>query len=218
VLGQLMKSTVENYYRRASDSNPLFRNARLGRLKPENINAYLSNILYLIQHTPTHLSYAKAKAKERKMDDLAVFFGTKMHEEDGHDKWAESDLSEMNKKFGATPDKNLSPHIVHLVKYIKEIIDRDPSLYVSYIFLAEYFTVLIAPNWLEDLEKNCGIPRSMMSVIGNHAELDKEHVAEDLRQIELLLGHVKNAEPFLETLKTAITLHENFCSEVGRTR
>lgn len=217
-MSQLMKSTIESYYRRTKDSNPLYRNARMGRLKAENIHAYLNNVLYLVQHTPIHLSYAKSQASARKMKALAVFFESKMKEEIGHDKWAENDLSEMKKKFGSDTQRDLSPHMVRLVEFIHDTIERDPSLYVAYIFLAEYFTVLAAPEWLRDLETNCGIPRAMMSVIGNHSELDKEHVAEDIEQIEAFFADVENPEPFLEVLKTAHTLYENFCSEVGKTK
>ena len=216
MISQILKENVEEYYYRVKDTNPLFVNARNGKLTEKNVSSYLNNVLYLIRHTPVYLSYAQGKARERKMEPLAVFFGSKLREEDGHDKWAMNDLEHLKEKFGVTPQKDLSPHILELVDFLKVTIEKDPNLYVAYIFLAEYFTILLGPSWLNDLETQCGIPKSMMTVIGNHAELDKEHVKEDIIQMDALLVKVKKPELFVSVLQKAIQLHENFCKEVGK--
>lgn len=215
MLSQTLKSKVESYFYRVKDTNPLFDNARKGKITEKEVGAYLVNILYLIQHTPIYLNYAVRKAEERGQEEIAWFFKTKMGEESGHDKWAEKDISALTKEFQYTPPSQICPEISSLVSYLKEVIDKDPALYIAYIFLAEYFTVLLGPQWLNDLETECGIPKSMMSVIGNHVELDKEHVLEDIREIDRLIQDA-DEKKYVEVLEKAISLHEHFCSRVGK--
>jgi hypothetical protein len=218
VLSKLFKVKVEDYYHHVKKTNPLFENTRKGKITEKEIGAYLVNILYLIRHTPIYLTYAKKKAEQRGEMEIAKFFQSKFGEESGHDKWAEKDLSQLKESFSHIPENNITPDMKELVDYLRDIIDRDPALYIAYIFLAEYFTVLLGPSWLNDLEEKCGIPRSMMSVIGNHVELDKGHVLEDIRQIDSLLGDVADPQPFLDVLSKATLLHERFCAEVGKVK
>lgn len=214
MLSQILKEEIETYYAQAKLSNPLYVNAERGKLTSNELTRYVSNVLYLIQHTPVYLKLAELKSREYGMDKLAAFYREKLGEESGHDKWAEEDLDALKKKAGIIPHKDLSSSILALVDYLRQTIENDPSLYLPYILFAEYFTVLAGPSWVANLEKKCGISPKMMSVVGNHAELDKDHVQDDLKAIDALVTK-EDVEPFLDVLKISVHFYEGFCSDVG---
>ena len=41
---------------------------------------------------------------------------------------------------------------------------------MAYILFAEYFTVLLGPEWLAAIESGSGVPRSAVSVVAPHVE------------------------------------------------
>lgn len=215
MLSQRLKSEVEKYYYRVKDTNPLFANASNGTLSEREIAEYLYNIQYLITFTPVYLGLATRRCEELGLTHLAGFYRSKKGEEVDHDRWAEDDLSRLKAKFQYEPTKRIAHPIKQLVTYLEKMITENPKLYLGYILLAEYFTVLLGPQWLSDLEANCNIPASMMTVIGNHASLDKEHVLDDIHQLDTFLANETNADPFVAVVKTAADLHEQFCSLVG---
>jgi len=75
------------------------------------------------------------------------------------------------------------PALYELTDLIERYIRLNPNLYLPYILLAEYFIVLVGPRWLSALETKCRLPSRFISIVGNHVELDKSHVDEDLREI-----------------------------------
>jgi hypothetical protein len=82
------------------------------------------------------------------------------------------------------------------------------------MLFAEYYTVLAAPAWLDALEKRCAIPRSFVSVIANHIELDREHVTEGLFEIDQLVDPNERSE-LVESLHEAMALWDAFFAEVA---
>ena len=101
----------------------------------------------------------------------------------------------------------------HLVSRFM-MIDDDPALYLAYILFAEQLVVILGPEWLELLEARCGIPRSSMTVIGNHAELDKEHVESALEEIDDLVGDPRKLPRMRDALRRSIGFFDRFCVEV----
>lgn len=212
MVAESLRQLVEDIREQARETYPLFSEARHGRVGPNHINAYLTSIHYLIQHTPIHLEKAEAQARDRGLHELSEFFSAKKGEEVGHDRWAENDLNQLKTMHDISP-VGVAPSMVRLVSYLNELIEADPSLYIAYSFLAEYFTVLMAPEWLNNLEQYCAIPSSVMSVIGNHAELDKDHVADALSQIDRLVDSSK-LDPMRRAMLTAMDHYRNFTAEV----
>lgn len=214
MIGNTLREEIEKFHERMSRENPLFVNARNGRLTPREVSVYLANILYLIQHTPVHLKLALQKATERESKPLVSFFKTKLKEEEGHDAWAENDLSSLVGAYDVAHPAELSPTMLSLVQYITDTINTDPTLYLAYIVLAEYFTVLIAPGWLSDLSTRCNIPSDMLSVVKNHAELDKDHVIDDLKIIDSL-ADTTYATVLRSVLQISMRHFEAFAAEIG---
>ena len=213
MLIEKLESDIQEFHQHLRSECPLYTNASAGKLTKKELSNYAANILYLIRYTPIYLKLSMGIAEEKGLPGLARFFFEKIGEETGHDKWAEDDV----KALSGTPpqdDHAVSRHTKELVVYLRTEIERDPRLYLAYILLAEYLTVLAGPQWLEDVEKKCGIAKSSLSVVGNHVELDKEHVKEDYSALETLI------EPSLlpemrRVLRSCMAFYEGFCSEVG---
>lgn len=211
---QQLKQSIERFHQHIKNSSPLFLNAKNGTLTDRHIAEYLKNILYLIRHTPIHLSLAKKRSSELSLFQLEQFFNQKLKEEHDHDRWAEQDLIQfLGSKEIILED--LSFTIKALISMIEETIQKDPRQYLAYVFFSEYFTVLGGDEWMEDLEKQCKIHRSSMTVIGNHVDLDKAHVQEDILQINSLVEETGSFEKLSHSLQNFMNLFESFCVEMG---
>ncbi len=211
-IGLVLKEEVDRYARNVPRDNVLFAAARRGELRPEHVRAYTRGILFLIRGTMGVLRRAERRARACGHDALAAYYGHKVREEHGHDRWAERDLSNLG-AFEAVPQD--SPRaIVELVAYLDAVVERDPALFLSYIFLAEYLTVLVGGAWLQVVEQACGIPQSSLTVVANHVELDREHTAEGLREIDALIGSSDKVHELLAVMRESIRFYEEFWADV----
>lgn len=180
-----LKKMIEEFIESLKKNDNLLKLANDGKVTIDIVEEYLASVLYLISNTPVHLKLAQEYSSH--LPKLKSHFEKKIQEETGHDKWAEADLSELDKlsKLSQiTPNKN----IVDLVKYLEHSIRVDVKSYLAYILFAEYFTVLAGPLWVGALVNHCNIPVSALSVVTNHMELDKEHVADGSDEIDDLLN------------------------------
>jgi hypothetical protein len=214
VIADALRTDIERFARRIEDENALFVGAAEGRITPSILASHLVNVRHLIRHTPVHLERARDRAVEAGEGALAEHFAEKLAEEQGHDRWADADLTRLRSRFGGEePTGGPTPSLLGLLHHIEETIDRDPALYLAYILFAEYHVVLMGPRWLRLLEERCGIPASMLSVIGNHAELDQEHTAEGFEAIDALVPDPRMLAPMRETLRRSMELFQKFCAE-----
>lgn len=214
MIAAALKLDIERYAAGMHRTNALYVGAATGRLTPEIVGFYLFNVRHLVQHTPLHLERARRRALALGRTDLAEHFSQKLVEEHGHDRWADGDLSLFRERFGSDADGSLAPALLTQLRWIEALIDRDPALYLAYILFAEYLIVLMGPSWLSMVEARCGIPRQMLSVIGNHAELDKDHTDEGLDAIDALVREPRQIGPMRETVARAIALFERWSGEV----
>jgi hypothetical protein len=172
-------------------------------------------VLYLVRHTPFHLSLARDSAEQWGDLELRRFFQHKLGEEHGHDQWAESDLKEMGAHFGSSVGATREPcrAILALVRDLERAIRVAPASYLAYILFAEYITVLMGPVWVDALREHCGVPADALSVVSRHAELDREHVAECVAEFDALLA-ASDAPRAFDTLRVAMSHFEAFCDEL----
>ena len=213
----LLTRYVKNLHGSMKKYNPLFTQARDGRLTPAQVAYYLENIRHLVSHTPVYLAEAARVSKGRGDTVLEQFFIEKITEESGHDAWAEADLQKLCAAFSLPPPKELSLALQELLLFLKAEIRREPALYLSYMLLTELFTVLAAPEWVSDLQKYCGIQGEWMSVLLNHVELDKEHIQDDLKVIGVLLKNSDlHVDDLLAHMETVTLYLERFYAEVTR--
>lgn len=216
MIADALRVEIERYAAQVRGSNPLLQSAKRGELTREHVVRYLVNVHHLVSHTPIHLVRARERARALGDERLAVHFETRFAEEVGHDAWAERDIASLVRiNAPSMTDANVSSSMKALLRYIEEIIDRDPSLYLSYILLAEYLIVLLGPEFLSELETNCGIPRSSMTVIANHAELDQDHTEEAFENIDDLVGDPRKLPRMREALLESIRRFDRFTVEMA---
>ena len=193
--------------------SPLYRAAAQGTFTPAAARRYLASVRYLIGQTVPHLRRARDVACARQARELAEHFSQKLAEEDGHERWAEADLAALRERFGGDP-ADVSPPMRALVAYLEWTIDRDPRLYLAYILFAEYLIALRADDWLDLLESRCGIPKSTMTVIAHHAELDRHHAREGIDAIDTLVTDAELEGPMQEVLATVLQYFQRFSADV----
>lgn len=214
MIADVLRADVERYAAGMPRHNPLYMGAAEGRLTPAMAGYYLFNVRHLVRHTPAHLERARARALALGDRALATYYAKKHAEEQGHDRWADRDLERLSDGFGASPRGEHSPGLLGLLRLIETTIDRDPTLYLAYILFAEYLIVLLGPEWLELIERRCGIPRSMFTVIDNHVELDREHTEEGLEAIDALVTDPAKLGPMRAVLRETFTCFDRFGADV----
>jgi len=214
MIANALRTEIERYAAEMKRSNPLFFKAEDGALTPACMAKYLTNVHHLVCHTPTFLVRASNRARQFGDVALAEHYEHKHGEEQGHDAWADRDIERVSKVSMMPVKRDILPSIRDLVTFLATTIDRDPALYLSYILFAEYLIVLLGPEWLRMLDERCGISRSSMTVIGNHIELDREHVEEALDQIDSLVSDPRKLPSMREVLLETFAHFDRFCAEV----
>lgn len=182
--------------------NPLFVLARNGRLTRRMVTAYIANVTYMIRLTIRHLEKARDSAVAAGDERLAAHFAHKILEERGHDKWGDSDLEALG---AGSMGGLIQPAVVELGEYIDEMVVSDATLYLTYLAFTEYVTALLGPELLDLIEQRCGTPRSSMTVVHNHVELDQDHAEEGFGEIDDLVGDPKKLSPMRKALATIMS-------------
>lgn len=214
MIAAALQVLIETHASTMRRDNALLRRAAAGTLGPDHVARYLAGIHQLILQTPLHLQRARRRAAELGDTALARHFAHKLSEEVGHDAWAESDLAQVAPMRRVPAPAATSPAMAELIGYVGSLVDERPSLYLAYILVAEYMTVLLGPEWIALLETRCAIPASAMTVIGNHAELDKAHTQEAFDHVDALVGDPSALPLLRDVVRTSLAMFERFCREV----
>lgn len=212
-IADLLLAEISGFANRLQHEHPLMQAALQGRVTPGSVGSYLAGIKCLLEHTPIHLRIAASVARQRSLFELTEYFEHKLREEEGHARWAESDLEHMKRVFGVMAS-GVPNSMLDMVAYIGQIVRNRPSHYPGYILFAEHMTVQAGGVWVNALGEHCGIPPSALSSIAKHVELDQLHVAEGRDEINHLLRDVGDPAPFVETLRRAMSHFEAFCDEL----
>ena len=214
MIANSLKTEIENYAARLLRSSRLFRQAQQGAVTPRIVGTYLFNLRYLFRNNVTHLQLACKESEARGWPALAEYYATKALEEQGHDAWADSDLTTVKRQHDVMLPSAPSPAMADLLDYLQNVISTEPQRYVAYTLLAEYLTVLAGPAWMQALDQQCGIPPSSLTAIGRHIELDREHVSEGFSQIDELIAP-RELPGLTETLLCSMRYFERFFDEIS---
>ena len=209
-----LQKEIEEFAHKQRRENALLARARRGQLSPQAFAKYLASVQYLVKHTPVHLEAARRSAEALGDRALASHYANKVEEERGHDEWAADDLERVRRWFGVQTDGEPLAAMRALVDYLGARVTREPKSYLAYILLAEYFTVLMGPEWLETLEQRCGIPIEAASVVAKHVSLDRDHVAEGCGEIDCLTSP-EDLPRLRETLYRAMDLFVRYLDDVA---
>jgi hypothetical protein len=212
MIGNKVRDIIEIETLRIASSNPFFKAARQGMLNEKHIATYLRNLEHLFKQTTVNLEHASECARSRGLNEVEAFMDEKKKEEEGHDQWARNDLSRMKSSLD-DGTQHLKPSLFKLLEFVKGMIDEDPRLFLSYMTFVEYFTVLIAPQFIKDLETKCGIPRTYLSAIVNHEVLDKGHVDDDIHAIERFVKYEGLEVRLIESLLQSSDSVDHFLAE-----
>jgi hypothetical protein len=209
-LSTALRSRIEPWAE-ARLHSPLALLARSGRLPPRALALYLVSLRYLFESSQLTLRLAGERSRQLGDDKLTEFFRRKAGEEVGHDDWATEDLTHLPE----TVTGRLEPadNVRALVELQKALIREHPLCFVAYILWAEYFSVLVGDSWLDALEAS-GYPRTQVTAIAKHLELDREHAERVLHEIDELDDATLEPSVVLTAVARACRLFEGFCNEI----
>jgi pyrroloquinoline quinone (PQQ) biosynthesis protein C len=213
MISEALRKDIDEYAQ-ALRRSPLLEDAKAGRVTPAVVGRYLASIHYLLTQTPIHLALAQERALGHGRAALVRYYQQKLLEEQGHHHWAEADQSRLAELFGEVAVQNPAPTMIALVRNTRAIIERDPILYLAYILFAEYFTVVIGPEWITALDEHCGIPISALTAVSQHVELDKHHVVEGCREMDALVEDDRLLEPMRQALRETMSHFTAFCDDL----
>jgi hypothetical protein len=213
MIAEELKQMIEGYAPVMRTENPLFCRAREGTLAAAHLTHYVGNVGFLVERSPSHLRRAAERAREQRNEALAAHFNHKIGEEVGHEQWGRDDLGRLDRNPRRSGWPETVPAMLELAQSIENMIERDPTEYLAYTLFAEYFVTLLGPEWLSFLEERCQIPRASMTLIGNHAELDREHASEAFERVDELVGDPAKLPAMKQTLARTIALFARICSE-----
>jgi hypothetical protein len=214
MIANALRLEIERYAARMPSHNPLFKKAEDGTFTAASMVRYLTNVRYLCFEAQGYLDRAGARALELGDVALAEHYANKRREERGHEEWADRDIERVTSTAPVPLPVGIVPAIDGLLAFLRRSIDEDPAFYLSYILFSEYLIVLLGTPWLLLLEERCGIPRTSMTIVGNHIELDREHVVEALDDIDALVGDPAKLPRMREALLATFAHFDAFCEEV----
>lgn len=213
---QSIKTEIETATAQILASNRLVLAAQHGLMTKDLVVRYVKNCLFAVRHTPLHLVKARKAAESLGLTALASFMENKFNEEVGHDVWALNDLKSLKAPQPHLQDHDITNGNQQLMAWVGELCAHQPLYYIAYITFVEYFTVLAAPPFLESLEK-AGFPRSSLSVVALHEELDKDHLVRDLKAVVNLVDTFEKQTLFIASLRKAATLINDHLNELAET-
>jgi hypothetical protein len=226
-IASTIKREIDDYACAIPRTNRLYIAAESGRLTQGHVKAYVDGLLVQIRGIMDVFRRAERRAESVGNAPLAAFFRHKIREEAGHDVWAVRDLAAMPEADArpegaddetSPPDSRVQPRargaIEQLLEYLDEVVIEEPTLLLGYMFLAEYLTVAVGGSFLQLLEDKCGIPQTKVTVVANHVELDRDHVAEGMIALDELVGDRDIAPRMLEVVREGLRFYEAFWNEV----
>ncbi len=215
---QNLTQHIQDFFRTLKKDNAFYQRIFKGTLTATELTRFLQNVSFLTTHTPLHLKLAQSQAAAQGHHALAHYFEVKLGEEVGHDEWGNDDVKSLQKHYHVSSDQlGILPEMRAFIASNEDLIRRDPYQYFIYVLYAEYFTVLAGPACLAAIEKNTEIPKSMMSIIGKHAELDQHHVAEWAEEAQKLGLTLQNAAAYRKVLDGIMERYAKFCEALVQT-
>jgi hypothetical protein len=210
-LSFLLKHNIEAWSAELLQTSPLAEIARRGELSARGLAAYLVSLRFLLEQSQRNLAGAATRARGIGRSDLAQYFDHKVDEERGHERWAIDDLNQL--PAAAQSDLEPARNMRVLVALQERLIAQHPLCFLAYTLWTEYVTVLVGDSWLASLE-TCGFKRSQVSVIANHIEADRVHVARALEEIDQLWTGEPDATAILDGVAQAGRVFQDFCEEI----
>ena len=208
---EVLREMIERSAEELRQTSALATLVKQGKITPRAIALYLESLRYLFSHSPELLRAAAQRSDELGRAGLGDYFRAKIHEEQGHDNWASSDLARLPTSI--TAGIRPAQAVVQLVALQRSTIARDPMCYAAYVLWAEYLTALLGAEWLAALAA-FGYSREQLSSVAKHLDADREHAPRGFEEIEGLWQAEPSTAVVLEGVEAAAGLFRGFCDEI----
>jgi hypothetical protein len=208
MIADALRYHVEFHAERTRAGSLFLRRARAGDATPTEVGRYLAGLRFMIGQTNGNMTKAEGRARAQGREDLAAYYVEKRREEDGHEQWAIDDLAAFFDVYGFRPDDEPVPALRELQRFLVRTIDEDPTLYLAYIFWAEYFVVLVGAEFIRSLVEHCGLLPETLTCLGNHVVLDEGHTDQNIAEIDRLVADPQYLEPMRAVLQRTIDLFD----------
>jgi hypothetical protein len=210
-LSERLKASIDTWASRLRSESPLMRAAQRGAVGPRGLALYLESLRYVFSHSQLNIRAAADRAAALQLGELAAYFRDKAAEEQGHERWAETDLTQLP----ADVTRGLAPAAAShaLVALQRELIAQHPACFLAYVVWAEYLTASLGDEWLR-LLAGCGYDRTSVSAVAKHVEADADHALLGFDAIDRLWQGVPGAAAILRGVECAQCGFEAFCVEI----
>lgn len=197
--------TLKQHCDRTRNSCTLFNSNFQKHLGLGLVACYVLNLEHLFKNNIQ--SIFRASLLCEKDPKLSSYFRLKWDEEKGHDQWAKSDLAKILETQKVEFNPNVLPEMKNFVSFLDSTLLRDPLLYITYFFHAEYMTAYLGPDWMKIINSALGIATPEISALSKHIELDGGHAEE---VIDFLIDYGLSSEQEDEIICFTGEIHEMY--------
>lgn len=211
VLSRLIKTSIDSWITQLRKESPLVHAAERREVGPRALALYLESLRFMFASSHANIRAAMMRAEELGLSELAAYFRDKAAEEQGHEDWAASDLTQLPSQAV----KGVEPAAAcrGLVALQRELIARHPLCFLAYSTWAEYLTASLGDEWLR-LLSNCGYERTAVTAVSKHLEADVEHAFEGFEALDRFWQGEPDAAEILAGVQRAAHGFEAFCAEI----
>jgi len=155
-------------------SSPPVQKLQAGAITPVQYRSVLREIYHHTRENPQLQALATVYFKGRQRDMVRSFF-THAASEIGHDQLALNDYVALGGDPTDVPYQNPLPATTALLAYgFYQIYNLNPLGYLGYLFFLEFMPTKSGEGMMSLLEK-IGVPRTAMSFLKDHTEIDIGH-------------------------------------------
>lgn len=153
---------------------PVFRRMLTGELSAEEYAAILRQIaIQVARHPDAMARLAENWTDDRRSTTKALLGHAKS--ESGHDELARRDIRALALPSESLPSDRELPATRTILAYMESLLDSgSPVAFLGYVFHLEFLPTAVGAALLRGLEL-AGIPRSAMTFIAEHREVDVAH-------------------------------------------
>ena len=216
-MAERQKLEIEQFAADLRADHPMFRKAANGELDGEQVKSYLYNVHYLFKNTTKLLARAREICLQRDLTAEAEFFAEKQGRVRELHLRVEADLKRLDGyRSSREGTKSICNTVRELVEFLREITKQDPRLKISYLTLSDYFATLYSEEFLQNLERCCGIDRDQMMAFGHYGQHSHQ---QDFQGVQRFVQDQVSEETYFAVQTKSMRLMDGFFAEVaGATR
>lgn len=159
---------------RAFESSPAMQRIFTGKLTANHYKSYLRQTYHYTKDNPQIQSLATVYFHGSGRKFVRMFYKHAISEI-GHDELALNDLKTMGENIDQIRIENPLPATVALNAFVfYQIYNRNPIGYLGYLYFLEYLPTSSGAGYMNLLE-NAGVPRSAMTFLLEHTNVDVYH-------------------------------------------